>query len=175
MELVTHDLYNAPQPLRLPSASCIPAFDNHYLPLLIKLINNSSCTIDVCSYYWRLNKKKKHDPGTEVVEAVIRASWRGVTVRVLLNNFKPMSNIARHNRITAEALGMKNIDVRFCSSKRLSHAKVWIFDSQVVVLGSHNITKAASQTSSEVSLAISSKVLVRRFNEFFMGLYGQSR
>lgn len=107
---------------------------------LCKKIDSTASTIDVMMFDW---KWYKHDFSCDVSlinQALIRANKRGVKIRIISNSteakyfFSPVG-----------------VEVRPFKVHGVFHAKLWIFDSNSFLIGSHNMTMGAMTRNYEVS------------------------
>ena len=95
-----------------------------------------------------------------ITEALVRAHNRGVTVQVLLDKSQ------RTQRFTAASLlGQAGIRTHIDAAHAIAHNKVMVIDSEIVITGSFNFTKAAEERNAENLLFISNVDLANRYTE----------
>jgi len=95
-----------------------------------------------------------------IVEALVSAHNRGVTVQVLLDKSQ------RTQRSTAASLlDQAGIRTYFDVAHAIAHNKVMVIDNEIVITGSYNFTKAAEERNAENLLIIRSKELAARYVE----------
>ncbi len=95
-----------------------------------------------------------------IAKALVRAKLDGVSVQVLLDR----SNISSKYSCM-KILQDNNIPVYIDSIKGIAHNKVMIFDSNRVLTGSFNFSKAADFKNVENLLIINDKALAKRYKK----------
>jgi phosphatidylserine/phosphatidylglycerophosphate/cardiolipin synthase-like enzyme len=109
--------------------------------LVVKVIDSARSELDLLSYSFT---------SVPVVEALVRARHRGVTVRLVADEKDNIS--ADHSgkaRAALSALVNAGADVRTIRIYPIHHDKVIIVDRQTVELGSFNYSEAAAHKNSE--------------------------
>jgi len=127
---------------------------------IIPLIEEAKKTIEIIVFDWRWYPQ---DPGASVQlfnQAIVRAARRGVEVRALVNNDEIIRTL-KENGINAKRIKIKN----------LLHCKLMIFDSEIVVIGSHNYTQMAFQSNLELSVVFEDDQAAGSFQNFFNNLF----
>jgi phosphatidylserine/phosphatidylglycerophosphate/cardiolipin synthase-like enzyme len=93
-----------------------------------------------------------------ITEALVRAHNRGVIVQVLLDKSQ------RTQRFTAASLlGQAGIRTHIDAAHAIAHNKVMVIDSEIVITGSFNFTKAAEERNAENLLIIRSEQLAAQY------------
>jgi phosphatidylserine/phosphatidylglycerophosphate/cardiolipin synthase-like enzyme len=113
---------------------------------------------------------------TPIAKALVDAHRRGVSVEVILDKSQ---RTEKYSGATFLANG--RIPVYIDSAHAIAHNKVMIIDSQTVITGSFNFTKAAEEKNAENLLIIRSKELAsyyldnwqkyRQHSEVYQGRY----
>ena len=109
--------------------------------LVVKVIDSAKAELDLLSYSFT---------SVPVVEALVRARHRGVTVRLVADEKDNVS--ADHSGKARAALGAlvnAGADVRTIRVYAIHHDKVIIADRQTVEMGSFNFSDAAAHRNSE--------------------------
>jgi phosphatidylserine/phosphatidylglycerophosphate/cardiolipin synthase-like enzyme len=97
---------------------------------------------------------------TPIAEALVRAHNRGVRVQVLL------AKSQRTQRYTAaDVLDQAGIRTHIDAAHAIAHNKVMVIDSEIVITGSFNFSKAAEERNAENLLIIRNKELAARYIE----------
>ena len=104
----------------------------------------------------------QNNRATQVKEALIDATKRGVQVRLFLEVSDSEDFSTEANRAVAEELGRQGITVQFDSPTRTTHTKLVIIDQHYVLLGSHNFTHSALRHNNEASVLIESPKLAQQ-------------
>ena len=109
--------------------------------LVVKVIDSAKSELDLLSYSFT---------SVPVVEALVRARHRGVTVRLVADQKDNVSaDRSGKARAALGALVNAGADVRTISVYPIHHDKVIIADRQTVELGSFNYSDAAAHKNSE--------------------------
>ncbi len=118
---------------------------DEFITALVAAIDAAEDHCHILTYIWI-----PHDEGLQVAEALIRASARGVTCRILVDNVGSASFLASDLRERLEHAGVQvvaslpvgvirslfeRIDMR-------NHRKIAVIDGRIGFCGSHNITNA---------------------------------
>ena len=109
--------------------------------LVVKVIDSAKSELDLLSYSFT---------SVPVVEALVRARHRGVTVRLVADQKDNVSaDRSGKARAALGALANAGADVRTIRVYPIHHDKVIIADRQTVELGSFNYSDAAAHKNSE--------------------------
>lgn len=140
--------------------------NENYLDVVHKLISEAEKSVAVYMYFIIASSDRGFmNPVDVLVEDLIKAEERGVTVSVFLENRKIKESRAAYQRLT-----QKGVRVEFDTPKRLLHAKTVIVDDRYCVIGSTNWSRTAIESSFEISALIDSEELAREIKEYFSGL-----
>jgi phosphatidylserine/phosphatidylglycerophosphate/cardiolipin synthase-like enzyme len=135
------DAYESTNSTTLPAAGTIEvAFSPNEGSehLVVKVIDSAKSELDLLSYSFT---------SVPVVEALVRARHRGVTVRLVADEKDNLK--ADKARAALGALVNAGADVRTIRVYPIHHDKVIIADHQTVELGSFNYSDAAAHKNSE--------------------------
>lgn len=135
-----------------------------YFEVALNEINNAKSSIKLVMYLVSILPDQPDSQPGQLVNALIKAKERGVSVKVLLDqniNFEAESTedavTSNKNQQAYELLRKNNVPVYFDTSEIYTHSKVIIIDSETVILGSTNWSKAALTRNNEASALIRSK------------------
>lgn len=131
-----------------------------YTSILLNLIRESKKDICVLMFAWRWSNLKSDSDVSLINQALLQASRRGVKVYVFCN-FKSMSD-------HLNALG---INAKYWQKRKLMHAKGILFDSEKLLLGSHNLTESAMNFNVEVSALLYDVDVCIAFKNYFKSLW----
>jgi phosphatidylserine/phosphatidylglycerophosphate/cardiolipin synthase-like enzyme len=114
-----------------------------------------------------------HDPHRhvrELCEALVRASQRGVDVRLLLDDFESSVDGLPTNEVTGHYLLRRGVAVRLYESERhvSTHSKYLLFDDDSQIVGSGNLTHGGVASNLEMALQVDSRDLMRWLGERFL-------
>jgi len=160
-----------PMPQKMEGA-VYPLIGAYFYDELVKDIEACTNTIYAVQYQWKWTSHERHSRVQRLGACIIRSKRRGVDVHVLLNNESPKANLSKINRITADQLEREGVHTRLLRVAGLLHTKLWIFDSRVVYVGSHNISSRALGVNEEVSVKIESTEVAKYMQTYFDNLWG---
>jgi phosphatidylserine/phosphatidylglycerophosphate/cardiolipin synthase-like enzyme len=128
-----------------------PLHTREYFPQMKALISDANDTINVLMYMIKFSETKE-SPVKELLDKLIEAVRRGVSVRVILNKAK-FGNIDLHksNTRTVEYLTSGGVGAVIAGAKENIHSKLVLVDNIKGIVGTHNWTDAALRTTVELS------------------------
>lgn len=135
--------------------------DSDYAKILAAEIFSASKSVDVCMYVWRFYANDPQAYVQQVYTALLRAAARGVRVRVL-THFPDVAARMRKDGINAITV----------PATRTLHAKLFIIDSFLLGLGSHNMTKRSTERNHEASIITDDTEAVAHVEQYFNTLWG---
>jgi hypothetical protein len=136
------------------SAHVALASDEHFQPMLIKLLREAKTEIMFCLYCL-------DDP--VVVSELCTCAARGITVvggvdrQQFFNGSSRSAPDAMEQLLRAQAQCCMLVDPKHPYAS--VHVKTWIIDQEYVTVGSHNGTKAAAQRNTEKTMFVKSSQL----------------
>lgn len=142
----------------------IPLRDKDYYWFLLDELRNSKRRVWASIFI--VNVKRADDPTREVrtlLHELGDVRRRGIDVRVLVGDAEDILSLHEINRIARTFMRTLHIPTTWprMPDRRGSHDKFVIIDDDLLVLGSHNWTDTAFNRSSEDSVAVSSRDLVK--------------
>lgn len=149
--------------------------DKAYFDALLNHINNSKAEIIVSMYVFKTSGKSSNY-ADRIKSALIKASQRGVDVRVLLElEDERGSSLNAGNEQTARDLDRGGVKVFFDSPKQRTHVKAVVIDGRFTFIGSHNLTSSALQYNNELSLMIESEDVAGETVRYIEGIMGKKK
>lgn len=134
---------------------------------LIDKINAAKTSIHIASFEFDL---------TPVAEALIAAKQRGVDVRWVTDDENGLEADSEPGHGQFEMLQEAGIEVRSDSRSALMHNKFWVFDGQILLTGSTNITENGIFDQNNNTVVIQSpelaRIYEREFQEMWDGKFG---
>ena len=118
---------------------------------IVKAIDASSSEVLVQAYGFTHNA---------IAQAVVRAHQRGVKVSVLLDQKSDHTN-----RYVVDLFNNAQVSMRQDGKHAISHNKVMVIDSNIVITGSFNFTNSAETRNAENFLILKSPILALRYKE----------
>jgi phosphatidylserine/phosphatidylglycerophosphate/cardiolipin synthase-like enzyme len=138
-----------------------------WAPYLCRAIQAAQTSIQIAHYSistrWNARKVAKFN----VYSELLSAPKRGIRCSALIAVHKRSAATARFNATALYELSQAGWSVHLIPYKKLLHAKLFIFDGELSVLGSHNITQTASITNIDLSLAIPGREQSISFERWF--------
>lgn len=134
--------------------------NTNFVNFIIKKINHATRSIDILMFLWL---KYSNDPTNEVqriVNALVSASRRGVSVRIFLSSKNDI-----------DGLKLYKLPLKKSTSQRSMHAKVFCFDKKYIVVGSHNFSESSLCYNVEVSLGLADENISKQYSNFFDALW----
>jgi len=138
--------------------------DEEFRSAVLKAIAGANREILIATYKMDYNERASKRHLNALVQALHRASKRGVRVRCLLNMDKENTAIGRINMRTKALLIEKGIITKTGPEGRTYHAKIIIVDNMVALLGSHNLSESSLCRNFEVSLMIGWGIQAGNYN-----------
>lgn len=149
--------------------------DRNYFDVLLNHINNSKDEIIVSMYVFKTSGKSSNY-ADRIKVALIKASQRGVDVRVLLElEDERGSSLNAGNEQTARDLDRGGVKVFFDSPKQRTHVKAVVIDRIFTFIGSHNLTSSALQYNNELSLMIESEDVAGETGKYIERIIGKKK
>jgi len=134
---------------------------------LIEAIHQAKYSLDIIQYQWNFYPGKHDCPIQELNRAIIDRAYGGLKVRVLLNKEGRGQHLMAINLKASQFLREAGISVKFARTFPITHAKLWIFDDDSVILGSHNLSNRSVSVNNEASALIKSREVAREFKRYF--------
>jgi phosphatidylserine/phosphatidylglycerophosphate/cardiolipin synthase-like enzyme len=134
---------------------------------LLEAINRAKFSIDVIQYEWYFYPGKPKSQIQELNRAVLARAGSGIKMRVLLNKEGREQHLMAINMSTARVLSEAGISVKFGHTFPINHAKLWVFDDDEVILGSHNLSNRSVTVNNEASVLIKARPVAVEFKRYF--------
>lgn len=135
-----------------------------YFDTILTELNAAKSSIQVFMYLISIFPDQPDSQSSQLVQALIKAKERGVSVKVILDQNIDFQEETRDeavyqnkNQKAYELLKRNNIDVFFDEADTYTHAKAIVIDNETVILGSTNWSKAALTQNHEANALIRSK------------------
>ena len=145
-----------------------------FLPSLIKAINAAKFSLDIIQYQWNFYVNEPKSPMQELNRTLLARISSGLRVRVLLNKEGRGAHLMAINMKAARFLGEGGASVKFARTFPITHAKLWLFDDDVVILGSHNLSSRSVTVNNEASVLLKAKLVALEYKRYFEVLWGLS-
>lgn len=162
-----------PAPFEMPG-KIFPLLGQYFFDSLIDSIANSKLSVFAIQYQWKWNIHERSSRVQRLGAEIIKARSRGVEVNVILNQESPNRNLSVINRVTGDVLARAGCNVLLLRTTSLLHTKLWVIDSNLSFIGSHNISTRSLGVNEEFSVKIESKEFAVFSQQYFKTLL-QSR
>ena len=139
---------------------------------LVEAISQVKYSLDVIQYQWNFYAGQPQSNIQTLNRAVIAQAQAGKKVRVMLNKEGRGQHLMAINMKAAQYLGQAGVVVKFGRTFPITHAKLWIFDDDAVILGSHNLSSRSVTVNNEVSALIKSRAVTMEYKRYFNALWG---
>jgi phosphatidylserine/phosphatidylglycerophosphate/cardiolipin synthase-like enzyme len=152
-----------PQGISIGCKHTNPYYQNYFCPedgcdlAVLQQIEKAETSIYVAMYSFTLE---------EVADSLIDAKQRGVDVRVVLDEQQAASQYSVY-----EKLLNASIDVIIDKNSDYMHNKFAVIDGKIVITGSYNWTKHATEGNDENLIIITSEELAASYEAEFQELY----
>ncbi len=152
----------------LPSNDVTPIPPRQYFEQVHPLLQNAQKSIRLIIYEIRYYPRFKNSPTNLLIQSLIEARQRGVSVEVIVEeSTEHARDNAQKNREAAALLEKAGILVYFDSPTTTTHDKVMVIDERYVVIGSTNWSYHAMEKNNESSVVIDSPELARYYLGYF--------
>jgi len=142
--------------------------DGEYLDKVQSIINHAEESIYMIMFAVKPGKKGGNQVN-KLLQELIAARRRGVRVKIILERSQTNKGfVAGANRVAYNIFAQEGLDVKFDFPKIKTHDKLLIIDREIVVIGSHNWTKAGLDgTQNEASVLIKSRAVAQKYLRYF--------
>ena len=140
--------------------------NDKYFPALLKAVKNAQKSIYACLYYisYFPDQKGKVE---KILNALVDAVKRGVKVEVILDRGheedESGSDLSKKNVRAFSFLKQKGVSVFYDDDKIITHAKYYIVDEDLVILGSFNLSESSLSKNRESGVLIRSSEMAKSF------------
>ncbi len=155
------------QAFGLPAEDVQPVFDNQYVQVAQKMMQEAKKTIHVMMFEMAYYPEHPGSPSNQLIKELIHASQRGVKVEVILEVREGEDRTTKRNRQTGKILSDGGVKVIYDDLAKTNHAKWMVVDTEFTLLGSTNWTYYALTGNNEVSVKIKSKEVAKALLDYF--------
>lgn len=154
----------------LPADDVAPLVDEEYYPQVHKSLSTAKESIWCVMYSVDINPKYKNGWEYNLVNDLIQAHRRGVSVTVIFEQNTAFwekgekgKEIKRKSQEAYELLKRNGVPVYYDSNNRVTHSKILVIDNYITILGSTNWTYSALKKNHEASVLIKSRSVAESF------------
>ncbi|BBO19259.1 conserved hypothetical protein [Candidatus Brocadia pituitae] len=156
----------------LPADDVIPLTDGDYYPQVHQTLTTAKKSIVCVMYLADINSKYKQGWEYNLINDLINAHRRGVTVTAIFDQnvmfWEAGNKQKKTERKSSEAyelLKKNGVPVYYDSIDRVTHSKILIIDDYITIVGSTNWTYSALRKNHEASVLIKSRSVAEAFLE----------
>jgi phosphatidylserine/phosphatidylglycerophosphate/cardiolipin synthase-like enzyme len=129
----------------------------NYFNTLINLFLSAKRSIYGTIYITSDITKSNNPKLKKLFIALFEKARQGIKIELHFNYKTPSYNLRTSTERIIDILKSKNIKASFCNHKKMLHAKAFIIDQEIIIVGSHNLTMASDSKNIELSLIIKNK------------------
>lgn len=155
-------------------SSVTPLPGQTFIIKLLEMINQTKYSLDIIQYQWNFYIGQADSKMQLLNRTVMAQAQANKKVRVLLNKEGRGQHLMAINMQAARFLGEAGVVVKFGRTFPITHAKLWLFDDDAVILGSHNLSSRSITVNNECSALIKSRPVTMEFKRYFNLLWGLS-
>ena len=142
-----------------------------FIDKLIDEVGKTKYSLDVIQYQWNFYPGKATSQIQRLNRTVLAQAEANKKVRVMLNKEGRGQHLMVINMKAARYLREAGVVVKFGRTFPITHAKLWIFDDDAVILGSHNLSNRSVTVNNESSVLIKSRPVAMEFKRYFNSLW----
>jgi phosphatidylserine/phosphatidylglycerophosphate/cardiolipin synthase-like enzyme len=148
-----------------------PILGDEYAGVLRELLRTATKSIDIAAYTWKWYEHQSSCAMQTINRAIIEKARHGLPIRARFNHEHKDHCLTRENTRTSQFLKRYKIQVKFDGTQIMSHLKLFIIDSYIAVLGSHNLTARSVGQNNETSIVIFGHQAVKPYCEYYEKLW----
>lgn len=131
-----------------------------YAKKIVPLLDSANFTINILMYDWKWYKSDFSCDVSLINSALVRAVRRGVKVRAVVNSADVIPQ-----------LNILGIVAKPWKKSKAMHAKNFVIDGNIIVIGSHNITQNAMGLNVEISVVFLDVEIAKNLTAYFDSLW----
>jgi phosphatidylserine/phosphatidylglycerophosphate/cardiolipin synthase-like enzyme len=143
-----------------------------YFPILIEAVKNAQHTILTMQYQWNFYIGKPDNPVQQLNQALLNNIRSGLKCQVLLNKEGRAQQLTAINMKAQRYLIDAGASVKLGKTFPITHAKMWLIDDDITIIGSHNLSSRSFTVNNEVSALINSRSVNQELKRYFETLWG---
>jgi len=138
-----------------------------YIIKLLEKVSSAKYSIDVIQYQWNFYPGNPRSQIQKLNRTVLGKANTGTKIRVLLSKEGRGQHLTAINMTAQRFLGESGIEVKLGRTFPITHAKLWVFDDDSVILGSHNLSNRSVTVNVETSALIESRAVAKEYRRYF--------
>jgi len=138
-----------------------------FAKVLLETINQAKLNIDIIQYQWNFYPGKHDSQMQKINRTLLAKAESGTKIRTLLNKEGRGAHLTAINMRAKKFLSEAGVNVKLGRTFPINHAKLWLFDDDSVILGSHNLSNRSVTVNNEVSVLIKSRAVTMEYRRYF--------
>lgn len=130
--------------------------DRDFIGKAASFVKGAKSEIRIFAYAWRWYENEPELDIQKFNIEVLKATRRGVKVRAIVDTFAIFKEMSA-----------RGIACRYLEPVRTVHTKAIMIDDKTLIIGSHNLTKRATEGNFEASVAIQDYSTIDQFRRYF--------
>lgn len=129
--------------------------NNEYAGAIVQHIRSAKSLIELTLFHDTFNSKVSGSNIDRIIFSLVEAKKRGVTIKIFCNSENQVERFRRYNFQIKKARGFKTM-----------HAKAIIFDREILIMGSHNLSENAMTTNLEISVILNDREIINKLTKY---------
>lgn len=152
-----------------------PLIGRDFFTNLYSILHKAERSVLFTCFQSSYNAQKETSKTGRLLQQIYRAHERGVVVKAVVNKPRSGKQIAAANNHFINFLASGSIPYRLGRLDDTVHAKFFIIDNRILIVGSHNLTDAGLWDNYEASLAVESESAALTYLSYFDYLWQRGR
>lgn len=148
-----------------------PLSGQTFINELIETVNRAKYSIDIIQYQWNFYPDQPQSHIQRLNRTILARAGAGIKVRVLLEKGGSAPHLTGINMKAGGVLSESGVIVKYGRTFPITHAKLWVFDDDEVILGSHNLSNRSVTVNYEVSALIKGRAVAVEYKRYFNALW----
>lgn len=141
---------------------------------ILTLTSQSLTSIDVLSYVISFNAHRRSDRANLIYTALTAFQRTTGKVKFLMDRPRLHKPNYHPNMFATRRLKESSIAVRYLNTGDTQHAKLFLFDQKLAVLGSHNLTPSSLRNRYDISILLDDPTSLSYLNAYFNSIWQSS-
>lgn len=152
-----------------------PLIGRDFFTNLYSMIGQAERSIIFTVFQSSSSVLKQNSKTARLLNRIHEAYESGIDVRIVINRPHKNSPIATANKYLVDFLKSSGIPYRLGKATDMIHAKFYVIDYRVLIVGSHNFTDAGLWSNHEASVAVESESAALTYVSYFNHLWSLGR
>ncbi|CAK0779074.1 putative PLD phosphodiesterase domain-containing protein [Gammaproteobacteria bacterium] len=162
----THPVARSP-PVASLANTCTLLDSEDFLDVFANGVSGAKASIKISLYMLAESWGYPMPPSENLLKLLAKAASNGLDCRAILAIIPKRYALPDFNRGAAQVLQDAGWLIRFMPAERFLHDKLFIFDQNTTILGSHNLSKTAMMSSYNLSVKIENAAFTHKATEVF--------